>query len=325
MTSGPPIWLVTGEKGSGKTQALQHLIERLKNSQPNLAIDGLLSPAVLEAGTKIGIDLLTIADNRRKRLAHRREFGADGPTTQRWAFQASTIAWANQRLRAMSAVDLLILDELGPLELERGLGFQQALPLLASGNFQLALVVIRPSLLDVARRRWHISGTFDVAEYDNDESAGAALESLVNMAIHKETSVDTKKDTQMKMLAFATDDGDSISQHFGMAQQFVVVKIENGAITGRESRPKFSAHTASGDDRHNALTPEQRHARMVEPIMDCQMVIAGGMGMGALNHFKQAGIEVLLTDASTIDAACQAYINDELKHIAERLHQGHRH
>jgi len=46
------------------------------------------------------------------------------------------------------------MDELGPLELVRGQGLTAGLEAVDSRLFTLALVVIRPELLEVARKRW---------------------------------------------------------------------------------------------------------------------------------------------------------------------------
>ena len=47
--------------------------------------------------------------------------------------------------------DLLVVDELGPLELERGVGWTAALGLLQQSGFALAVVVVRPGLVARAR------------------------------------------------------------------------------------------------------------------------------------------------------------------------------
>ena len=70
------------------------------------------------------------------------------------AFNLRAVAWANQRLQTVRAGEILFVDELGPLEFERGEGFQQALALLDSGNYEEAFVVVRLSLLDLAFKRW---------------------------------------------------------------------------------------------------------------------------------------------------------------------------
>jgi hypothetical protein len=54
------------------------------------------------------------------------------------------------------------VDELGPLEFNRGEGWIAGLAAVDSGNYQSALVVIRPSLLKMAGQRWKISRVFDL-------------------------------------------------------------------------------------------------------------------------------------------------------------------
>ena len=55
-----------------------------------------------------------------------------------------------------------LVDELGPLELVRGEGWQAALETLAQGGYRLALVVVRPELLDVLPAAWHIQRVVDL-------------------------------------------------------------------------------------------------------------------------------------------------------------------
>ena len=47
-----------------------------------------------------------------------------------------------------------MIDELGPLELEEGHGYQEALRLLDEERYHTALVVVRPALLPLACLRW---------------------------------------------------------------------------------------------------------------------------------------------------------------------------
>jgi predicted Fe-Mo cluster-binding NifX family protein len=59
---------------------------------------------------------------------------------------------------------------------------------------------------------------------------------------------------------------------------------------------------------------------MMANIMDCQLLIAGGMGWGAQVSLKQSGIESLITDVDNIDEAIQLYIQGKLPNLTERLH-----
>jgi predicted Fe-Mo cluster-binding NifX family protein len=59
---------------------------------------------------------------------------------------------------------------------------------------------------------------------------------------------------------------------------------------------------------------------MMANITDCQLVIAGGMGWGAQESLKQAGIAVHTTDVENIEEAIQLYLQGKLPNLQERLH-----
>ena len=59
-------------------------------------------------------------------------------------------------------------------------------------------------------------------------------------------------------IAVVTDDGETISQHFGRAQHYVVLTIENGQVTGREMRDKFGHRHGAGEPH---APGERRSAR----------------------------------------------------------------
>ena len=71
--------------------------------------------------------------------------------TTRYRFDADVMAWGAASLDAACPCDLLIVDEIGPLELERRQGWVNALNVLREGQFDLAVVVVRPSLIDAFR------------------------------------------------------------------------------------------------------------------------------------------------------------------------------
>jgi len=75
-------------------------------------------------------------------------------------------------------------------------------------------------------------------------------------------------------IALVSDNGESLSQHFGRARFYVVVTVENGQEVNREVRDKQGQHGFSPEAQH-------RHGGMIEAINDCEALVAGGMGAGA--------------------------------------------
>ena len=127
-------------------------------------------------------------------------------------------------------------------------------------------------------------------------------------------------------IAAVSEDGVTISQHFGRAPFYVVVTVEDGKIIAHEKRDKMG-HAQFGGETHEELhghgfdpAAQDRHARMVAAIRDCEVLLAGGMGAGAYESMRQANIRPLVTDVANIDEAVRAYVAGDLKDHVEKLH-----
>jgi nucleoside-triphosphatase len=148
----PQIILVTGLSGSGKTSWCAQMIKEAAAS--GYSVEGILSPGIFESGRKTGIEVVDLVSGERKRLARLREEGRGEISTPRWVFDPDALVWANQRLQNSTDSDLLIIDELGPLEFLRNKGLLAGLERLDQGQFEVACVVVRSSLLPKALQRW---------------------------------------------------------------------------------------------------------------------------------------------------------------------------
>lgn len=75
-----------------------------------------------------------------------------GPRWGRFSFSQEALDWGNEAVRQAvnGPTDLVLLDEVGPLELVEGAGLLPALHLLLR-SAQAGLVVVRPALLDPLR------------------------------------------------------------------------------------------------------------------------------------------------------------------------------
>jgi predicted Fe-Mo cluster-binding NifX family protein len=133
-------------------------------------------------------------------------------------------------------------------------------------------------------------------------------------------------------IAAVTEDGVTISRHFGRAPLYVVVTVEDGQIVARETRPK-PAHGQGGGGQnsvamHDHESPghgfdaaaQSTHGLMAAPIADCAVLLARGMGAGAYSSLQQANIRPLVTDVADIDEAVQAYLAGNLTDHIEKLH-----
>jgi predicted Fe-Mo cluster-binding NifX family protein len=126
-----------------------------------------------------------------------------------------------------------------------------------------------------------------------------------------------------------TEDGATVSQHFGRALYYLVVTVEDGKIVSKEKRDKAGHHTFTAREEEH-LAPGERHgfdagaqakhAGMMSNIADCQVLIAGGMGWGAYESLKSRGIETVVTDVENIEEAIKLYLDGKLPNLMERLH-----
>ena len=129
-------------------------------------------------------------------------------------------------------------------------------------------------------------------------------------------------------IAVITEDGNTISQHFGRAPLYVVVTTEDGKIVNKEARSKAGHHTfaahhpeSESEERHGyGAGAQSQHASMAETIADCQVLLAGGMGWGAYESMQARNIETIVTDIGGIDEAVNLYIAGKLPNLMERLH-----
>lgn len=150
----PKLLIITGEMGAGKTTWVRHFIDYARTQ--NADVRGLLSPPIFENSVKTEINLVNLETGEQRKLAHLRTAEPTAQiVTKCWEFDPDVLAWGDAVLRAIIRADILIVDEIGPLELERGAGWQSALALLdASQLYTTACVVIRPNLIPPALSRW---------------------------------------------------------------------------------------------------------------------------------------------------------------------------
>ncbi len=132
-------------------------------------------------------------------------------------------------------------------------------------------------------------------------------------------------------IAAVTNDGKTISAHFGRATKYAIFSVEDGQILTRELRDKAGHRDFAGEehhdhdhdhehghghDRHSA----EKHQRMMATITDCEVLLARGMGQGAYNGLVQMDIKPILTDIADVETAVTAVIENKIVNHMERLH-----
>ncbi|KAA0231498.1 iron-molybdenum cofactor biosynthesis protein [candidate division KSB1 bacterium] len=127
-------------------------------------------------------------------------------------------------------------------------------------------------------------------------------------------------------IAVATEDGKTISAHFGRSPFFAIYEIADGKVINQEMRRNtFTGHFRGGvahEDGHHdhGKGDEHAHQTVAEGLQDCQTVISHGMGRRAWEDLCSRGIEMIVTDETEVERALNLYLVGELKDRTEKLH-----
>ena len=187
------LFVLTGNVQTGKTRWLEELVRDLENA--DVTTIGVLAPGVwadrrdnpeafpscdANGFEKLGIDNVLLPDGERISFARRADLAMRDeqldPSSQSaraklmWAIDDDAIARVNDHFASLqkqassssqTVPGMLIIDELGRLELERGEGLTEALGFLEAGPSPLArhaLIVVREQLLPHVDKRFQLWG-----------------------------------------------------------------------------------------------------------------------------------------------------------------------
>lgn len=139
------IWGICGDRGWGKTRFCQSLLGTAQ--QQNIPAFGFYCPARFEDGEKVGIDLRLVPTDETYPLGDLLPTG-EHFRVGRWSMYPEAFEKAKAHLLTYKAQPLVVLDEIGPLEVEDGEGWVQALDLLSLETVRTGVVAFRPSLKD---------------------------------------------------------------------------------------------------------------------------------------------------------------------------------
>ena len=174
------IVLLSGGRRVGKSTACLKLLERAQRR--GKSVGGFLSVAQFdERGEKTGIELMDpLAGDERLLASTSTPLG--GPQVGDYYMSADTLQWGVLRWlwpRSKRGVDLMLIDEIGPLELLRGKGFADILPALYAVTEADCLIVVRPELIDELESRLNATPILRrVVTADNRDDVPEELETL---------------------------------------------------------------------------------------------------------------------------------------------------
>jgi nucleoside-triphosphatase THEP1 len=149
----PPLTIIHGPRDAGKTRSARGLAERC--ARWGRSVGGILSLAEMVDGQKVSYRYLDLGSAREELYAKRRG-GPVPPGQLGFQFLEEGLAFGAAAIReaARRGVDVLIVDEVGPLEVQ-GQGLWQAVRQLPRCHAGRLVITVRSSLVEdlVARLR----------------------------------------------------------------------------------------------------------------------------------------------------------------------------
>ncbi len=152
------IFLVTGKVQGGKTSYLTELAEELK--QREIKVGGFLAPGSFESGERSGFRLKNLLTGLELPMASVRET-AGWIKYRRFWFNPDAFRQGREWISASleEEADLLMIDEVGPMELE-GSGWSETLKFLRQVSVPLQVWSVRESLVTELREQWNLPPTW---------------------------------------------------------------------------------------------------------------------------------------------------------------------
>jgi nucleoside-triphosphatase THEP1 len=185
--------VLTGQVHSGKTTVCRKVARLIR--QRGYCVGGILTLPILDRrGLRLGLQSFDLKSGDQRELARiDRDWG--GPCAGPYNFDPVALQWGEEVIihAIASGCDLLILDEIGRLELEQDTGFSRVLPFLSSSALLRSLLVIRATLLEAFRRRMP---EFDFTPFEVTLSNRDTLHIEIAQCLFPRCSINRRTDGQ---------------------------------------------------------------------------------------------------------------------------------
>lgn len=171
-----PICILTGQENMGKSTLCRRIIDFAKKR--NIVVSGISSELEIVDHQRKAIHSFDIKTGEMINLALYSAGWDKEKTERKWKFNQEAFNWGNNVLLRSVPTDLLVIDEIGYLELEKGEGWNECFSILESDQYHLAIVVIRPELLPFASTRIKYLNIYTLQKENRKEIENKLLEKI---------------------------------------------------------------------------------------------------------------------------------------------------
>ncbi len=176
------IFVLTGTVGQGKTTYVQKIIEEFKNN--NITVGGIYQPRIFENNETIGYDVVSIMSKEREvflRLTGRDDYDRIG----KYFIYPGGLQKGIDALKISENAGnkIVVIDEVGKLELENSGWANSVNSLIDSSNYHL-LLVIRDNYVADILRKWNLKQAcvYKISDFDYFSVSSMILKHIFNTA-----------------------------------------------------------------------------------------------------------------------------------------------
>jgi len=153
LTESKRLLFLTGDPGIGKTTVLLKVVDGLKAKGYSVA--GMVSREVRSCGSRVGFEILDVSSNKRGWLAHVNQ--KSGPQVGKYRVNVKSLNEVGvvSLMRAVEGFDVIVIDEVGPMELCSEKFGETVKKVMESGKLVVGVIHrnARSSLIDELRAR----------------------------------------------------------------------------------------------------------------------------------------------------------------------------
>ena len=181
------LFLITGSPGVGKTTVLLKTVDALRAKSK--VVGGMATREVRSAGSRIGFELMDLSSGRSGWLA--RVDQEQGPIVGRYRVNLEDInsLGASAIIQAVEKSDVVVIDEIGPMELLSQQFKQSVMKTFESSKPAVCTVHwnMKNQLVDETKRRVDAE-TFVVTYENRDRLHEQIVERIMDLLAQKETN-----------------------------------------------------------------------------------------------------------------------------------------
>jgi predicted Fe-Mo cluster-binding NifX family protein len=121
-------------------------------------------------------------------------------------------------------------------------------------------------------------------------------------------------------IAIASNEGRSISSHFGRTRGFMIYEIEDNKVKEKQYRENIFTGHARGHHHEQGNTHQgiHHHGAILRALSDCQVVISQGMGSRLYEELRSNGIEAFIVNEQDVDKAVNLYLQNNLQNHPDK-------